>query len=502
MDENVKYGIFGYSDGGASPNPGPCGSGVHICHYHYPTEGEKPTSFGRFIVTDEGYFTQKELDAIKPAKRPKLVVVDRYVDIVRSLGDGTNNIGEMVAMDEFLAHAINHIQASAGKDCVKVHGISDSKLVIYGINEYLPGWLQRNWITTSGKPVANREIWESIKANLDTVTSLTQFSCSWTLGHNDEFGNTRADILASIAVNYSQGNQLTRVEKVYDKPKDFFNCDLSFHPFFCLQRVYFNSASYENKPGIYYQTSGGDDKFVTGKRTGDAVYSVIKLNNPDELADGLIEAAARDDRVNTVLYFRYDRANELTVRQMFTDHGAYCFNPDKRNFNLNFADKRPVVFEVKPGELPLRSIDTLQYIEEMLDSYHFHVTEGAEFQIPGTKFEMFDITDFFYDSKMKGKGAAEIEVHELKKEFGVGATGTAIKLPVTIFGTSTEVKFNLLFGLDLPARNSMRKLEALHPMVQLIAWQAGDSSIRFAVVIRTDEAIGIWSNYHANLLLI
>lgn len=187
---------------------------------------------------------------------------------------------------------------------------------------------------------------------------------------------------------------------------------------------------------------------------------------------------------------------------MISDHGANCFSQDKRNFNLNFADKKPIVFEVKPGELPLRSIDTLQFIEEMLDSYYFHITEGAEFQVSGTKSELIDVTEFLYDSRVKGKAGSEIEVYELKKEFGVGSSGAVITLPISIFGEPRKVKFNLVFGLDLPLRNSMRKLEALHPMVQLIAWQAGDSSIRFAVVVRTDEAVGIWSNYHANLLLI
>lgn len=112
MKENVKHGIFGYTDGGANPNPGPTGGGAHIYHFHYPTDEEKPTSFGRFIATDAGYLTQKDFEAMKPKARPSPVVITKYVDIVIAAGHGTNNIGEMLGMLAFINYALEEVKAA------------------------------------------------------------------------------------------------------------------------------------------------------------------------------------------------------------------------------------------------------------------------------------------------------------------------------------------------------------------------------------------------------
>lgn len=500
MDTEMKRGVVGYTDGGANPNPGPAGAGVHFYQFHYPTSAsEKPTAFGRFVVTDKGYFTQKDYEAMKGANKPVQVVVDSYSEIVIPVGEATNNVGEMEAMRVFMANALSLVETDKIE---KVHAISDSKLVITGVKEYLNAWAQRNWILSTGKPVANRELWESIAKVKGLLEAVATFTCDWVLGHNDEYGNVRSDLLASLAVNYSAERIVRSSGKHYSNPKDFHKCNLELHPFFCMQRVYFNSVSDQNVDGIYYQTSGGDDKFVFGKRTGDAAYSVIQLNEPDAFASGVIKAACRDDEVNTVLFFRLDRINELPVRQHFQNHGNLAFNKDKRNHSLNFVDKKPVVHEVKPGELPLRSIETLEFLEDMLGIYIDHVNNGAPFKISGTSAEIFDITDVFFDAKTKGKAGAEVEYFELKKEFGVGSEGTVIQREVTLADVTKELKFNLVFGIDLPFRNAMRRLEALHPMVQLVVWKASEGAARFAVILRTDEAVGVWSNYHANLLLI
>lgn len=501
MKENVKHGIFGYTDGGANPNPGPTGGGAHVYHFYYPTDEEKPTSFGRFIATDAGYLTQKDFEAMKPKDRPSPVVITKYVDIVIAAGHGTNNIGEMLGMLAFIDYALEEVKAAPGT-YAKIHAISDSKLVVAGVSEYLPNWLQRNWLTTNGTPVANREIWESINTSLTELKALASFSCSWVLGHNDDHGNTHADILASLGVNYSANGNVNIYKTVYEKPKDFHDSKLDTHPYFCLQRVYFNSVSDQNTKGVYYQTSGGDAKFVTGKRSGDTAYSVIKLQEDDPYVSAVVSAAARDNDVNTVLYFRLARIKEQSVKQCFENHGVISFSKDRRNFNLNFMDKKPVVIGVEPGELPLRTIETLEFLELIVDNYATHLDEGTEFNISGTQISLLDVTDTFYTTKTKGKLGAEVEICELRKEFGVGSPGAILEKDIELAQGTKRLKFNLLFGIDLPFRNSMRKIEASHPVVQLVIWSVGEEAVRYATIIRTDEAVGIWSNYHANLLLI
>ncbi len=40
--------------------------------------------------------------------------------------------------------------------------ITDSQYVARGVNEWMPGWIERGWLTTNKKPVANRELWEQL----------------------------------------------------------------------------------------------------------------------------------------------------------------------------------------------------------------------------------------------------------------------------------------------------------------------------------------------------
>lgn len=39
---------------------------------------------------------------------------------------------------------------------------SDSAYVVRGVNKWLPAGVQNGWVSSSGKPVANRDLWEKV----------------------------------------------------------------------------------------------------------------------------------------------------------------------------------------------------------------------------------------------------------------------------------------------------------------------------------------------------
>ena len=47
---------------------------------------------------------------------------------------------------------------------------TDSNYVARGINEWLPDWVARGWLTASKQPVANRELWEQLQALMQIHT--------------------------------------------------------------------------------------------------------------------------------------------------------------------------------------------------------------------------------------------------------------------------------------------------------------------------------------------
>lgn len=149
-----------YTDGACSGNPGPGGWGVVMFH------GKK----------------QKELKG--------------------GAFDTTNNRMEMQAVIEALK-AIK--PAWTGKTVL----FSDSTYVLKGLQEWLPGWKKRGWKTAAKKPVKNEDLWRE----LDALAAKRLIDWRWVKGHAGDFGNERADALASEAVPGRKPKKKVRAKK-------------------------------------------------------------------------------------------------------------------------------------------------------------------------------------------------------------------------------------------------------------------------------------------------
>ncbi len=73
------------------------------------------------------------------------------------LGRATNNVGELTALQRLL-------EAVAPGAVVEVR--MDSQYAMKAVTQWLPAWKRNGWKTVAGKPVANRELVESIDALL------------------------------------------------------------------------------------------------------------------------------------------------------------------------------------------------------------------------------------------------------------------------------------------------------------------------------------------------
>lgn len=71
---------------------------------------------------------------------------------------------------------------------------SDNKSVVEGLNTWIYGWMRRGWITSSGKPVKERELWQETFSYFEKVNA----KISWVKGHNGVVGNEEADRLAGL----------------------------------------------------------------------------------------------------------------------------------------------------------------------------------------------------------------------------------------------------------------------------------------------------------------
>jgi ribonuclease HI len=135
-------GPVAYTDGGCIGNPGPGGWGVHI---EYPD--------------------------------------GRVIELGGSELQTTNNRMELRA-------AIEAARATLGWPAATI--IADSQYVLRGITQWLPGWKRKGWVTSTGQPVVNRDLWEELDAIADG-----RLTWEWTRGHSGDPGNERCDEIAS-----------------------------------------------------------------------------------------------------------------------------------------------------------------------------------------------------------------------------------------------------------------------------------------------------------------
>ncbi len=122
----------------------------------------------------------------------------RHRDTEKELTGGevqtTNNRMEMTA-------AIVALEALKRPCGVRLY--TDSRYVLDGITQWLPGWKARGWRTADKKPVKNIDLWQ----RLDAAAAPHQVEWIWVRGHAGHPENERADALARAAVPSSVADQ-------------------------------------------------------------------------------------------------------------------------------------------------------------------------------------------------------------------------------------------------------------------------------------------------------
>ncbi len=101
----------------------------------------------------------------------------------------TNNRMEMMAVIEALKALKRPCQ-------VALH--LDSKYVLQGITEWLPGWKAKGWKTAAKQPVKNVDLWQQLDALVNQGGH--EIKWQWVKGHAGDPGNERADALANKGV--------------------------------------------------------------------------------------------------------------------------------------------------------------------------------------------------------------------------------------------------------------------------------------------------------------
>jgi ribonuclease HI len=107
-------------------------------------------------------------------------------EIAGAEADTTNNRMELMA-------AISALESLTEACTIDLH--TDSQYVRQGITLWMANWLRRNWKTSGGDPVKNRDLWERLHA----AAARHRVAWHWVKGHTGDPDNERVDALARAA---------------------------------------------------------------------------------------------------------------------------------------------------------------------------------------------------------------------------------------------------------------------------------------------------------------
>ena len=118
-----------------------------------------------------------------------LICGDNKKEIYGGKKNTTNNIMELTAIIEGL---------KALKTECEVEVYSDSAYCVNAFNQnWIYGWLKKNWKTSTGEPVKNQELWQELYA----LTKKHKVKFNKVKGHSNVELNNRCDELARNAIN-------------------------------------------------------------------------------------------------------------------------------------------------------------------------------------------------------------------------------------------------------------------------------------------------------------
>jgi ribonuclease HI len=98
----------------------------------------------------------------------------------------TNNRMELMA-------AIMALEALKRPCAVRLR--TDSQYVRQGILDWMPNWIRRDWKTSAGDPVKNKDLWQRLTA----AAAPHRIAWEWVKGHAGDPDNERVDALARAA---------------------------------------------------------------------------------------------------------------------------------------------------------------------------------------------------------------------------------------------------------------------------------------------------------------
>jgi len=510
LDQTKNWGIVAYTDGGARPNPGATGAGIHAYLYEIDAKPDRIKAM-RFTVEDvsryaiptvNGYkYTDKD-GKISAAKDKEAVPVKPsfFLEISKSSsGQLSNNYAELEAFHQVLLTCRAYLFK-------RLHVCADSMYVINGITDWCKGWERNGFRNRFGEHISNRDLWMAVWDQFKLMrTEGYQISISHVKGHAGHPGNNQADWLATIGVLRSR-DLLDQTDVRLYTPKEYWEPKRERHPLLCLKRLYFDRLGENYQPGKYFMADPGKDESLIGKPMPETVYAIVRMHEPHPIIEAVMRKQFNYGQdFNEVMRIKTDNLFVPDVYRIIQSHGAYgMLQLSSANSNIYCVNEVPLTQELRPIGIMMRAIDSLNSLDGVFDQYLEMKKSPEAFALTNNQLlQAHDLTGEFYETVEKKVGKEVRLSKVLKKTIGVGYKDHPIEFSLANKdGTSQDRKLKLKLALDLPERNMLKQLETEDVTVELITWRESELSVRYATVISCSAGMAIWSNFYADRLIL
>lgn len=525
--EHIGLPLVAYTDGGSRGREQYAGAGLHGYFYDPSKTVEKPittTTWKKDQPTTFGYTDANNYQQMAESYKAQVVTPKVFIDGVAALGASTtNNVAELEA-------AIWALQVASSAKSPKLTVLADSEYVVKGVSEYIDRWRDAGWTRATGQPLANAELWKNLDNELISFRGLdhapsVQFL--WTAAHVGNYGNERADTLATRGVYASKGmdaNCTSLKELDYSPAQGYLNPKVDYNRLLAGQHFYFFSNAKEARRSrdgraIYYMGCQGGDKELHGKPVSDSTYIVAYLKEGDRVIDHLIE---RQEVGDAGTYGRSYRGELTTLlhAKLYADLKTKALpwvRAAEPNHDL-YLDDVLLIEERTPPLLAWRDEEALSLVRGLLEQFLAQQQEQAEkaklVDIPGlvvydrlghrgTKplahdVVVTEVSNLFFvaeDSKKKN-------THKLTEFLGQSTRSVDVVANYNTTGELASAKISLTVGQDIARRNTLGALLAQNPRLFVLTWRASSHGFNYATVIQTDDDVAIWCSVHANLRVV
>lgn len=428
------------------------------------------------------------------------VPVERYYDAFIPLEfGGTNNTAELNAAIHCLERVVKEPDF---KQAAMITIRQDAQYVVDGYNVYLPNWISKDFTRRDGTKVGNKELWMRFHTIANDIKACgVALNFEWVKGHGSCIGNGSADELATaariVAKNAKEAEALDSSNRVSDSMDYWASKSDLRHPMMCHRYLYIGVDEAENDEHPYYLSTQGKAAEMTGKRTSDDGFSVVRCKRQKHIEDIVAKQVSLPRTIDYRFQIDLDNVYGSNTRYLDLYGTDFLHRALDNKRHLQTYGKVMITQELHPPFLVDRVFDNMDILSDYLDN--FKKTDQPTLHAKEITSDFYVITEEEVKVK-KGEEPQKKTVCSLKPEFTVGyakhKTHAAWK---ERDGEIKECELTLRLGIDLPDRNTLRRLEEFNPKVYLVSNTLGPGSFMYAVVIEAGEDIGIWSGIHSSM---